>query len=201
MTRIRQGGFGTGRITPPAVNLARNPWPVDLAGIGFSGAPAGSASSIVATGGPFGGPFVRLTWGGASTTANVDMLMFGDPSWVAGSGTALAGAIPVRPGDMHTWSVYVRSSRPNPVFAQLQYLQGGAGASGTASGSPVSTSTSWIRVSVTGTAGADAQAVRCDLDLSTPVSWLTGDTIDFACLMISQGPDLLPFSVGSRREV
>lgn len=200
MSRIRQGGFGRGRITPPAVNLARNPWPADVSGLTFM---VGGPVTVVASGGPFGGPFVRLTHTSASATSNSDFLQYGDPSWVAGSGSVLPGAIPVRPGDVHTWSLYVRLSRANELAAQCQYTQGAGAASGTATGSlatPVANT--WTRLpSVTATAGADAQALRCDVDVGSAINWQVGDTVDVACLMISQGPTLLPFSVGQHREL
>ena len=202
MTRIRAGGFGTGRITPPAVNLARNPWPVDGTGCGFPYPSAFTAATVVGSGGPFGGPFFRVTLGTAATAANTDFVLYADNSWVAGSGVTIAGAIPVLPGDTHTWSFYVRTSRANPFMAQTQYLAGTGGASGTATSAPVTpVVNTWTRLSVAGTAGADAQALRCDVDLNTPVSWQAGDTVDFACFMISQGPALLPFSVGQHREL
>lgn len=194
----RNGGAGIAVAGTPVTNLARNPVPGDGSGLGFAYNSPGSTLSIVGSGGPFGGPFARFTFGSAATAANSDLVVYGDATWVAGSGATIPAAIQVTPGDTHTFSAYVRTSRANPFVPQCQYIAGGGAASGTFAGVLTTpTANTWTRLSVTATAGADAQALRCDVDVSSPVSWLAGDTFDVACVMISRGPTLLPYGGGT----
>jgi len=198
MANIRPASFGKSRIVAPAVNLlARNSMPDEM-GLNYS-PPLGSTSAWIPSGGPFGGAFDRLTIGSASTAANTDWLNYGSVAWMVGTGVSIPGTIPVRPGDTHVLSAYVRMSRANPMFAQAQYLAGAGGASGTTIGATVTPSVNvWTRLSAQGIAGADAQGLRFDIDVGGPINWQVGDTFDVACFMVSAGPTLLPWTAGFR---
>lgn len=189
----------------PIKNLVPNPNANSFVGIGASNSQFGASPLLtkVATDGPNGGPYWRVTVNNAFTPAAfADMFQFSNNSW-GGSGPTIGSTCPIVPGNIYTITIYVRCSIAQSIRLQAQYIKGNGGASWDSTFSATNANNytlvpaTWTKLTITTKAGLDAQALRLDIDLGgSPLAWSVNDTFEVANAMITEGSSTRPFFDG-----
>lgn len=150
---------------------------------------SGMASiAIGLTGGKSGSKFARVTWSSASTSPG-------------GGCYSRTGPGSINPGQVYTYSMYVRPSQSQMIRTQLEwYNSSGVRLSTVYGASPVSVPAGqWTQITLTTTpAPTGSDNITVDgYSGAGGANWQVGDTLDCDASMVTAGADLFNYADGN----